>query len=327
MWFEEIESVRHAAARLIGASPREIAFLKNTSEGISLVAEGFPWCGGDNVVIVADDYPANIYPWMHLKGRGVTVRTIVVTNGGVSVEDIAEAVDERTRLISINHVHFATGFRADLASIGCFCQAHGIELFVDAIQGLGVFPIDVKAMKIDYLCANSQKWLLAPQGAAVFYIDETNIEKIRPISVGWKSVVDPHNYSRIDFRLREDAARFECGSFVIPSIVALGGSLSLLQEIGISVIQDRVEDTTNYLVQKLQDMGTNVTSVRDGESWSGIVTFELPNIDSNLVVTHCRDRQVVISCRGDRIRVSPHFYNTCDDIDRLIAVLRTPQPV
>jgi selenocysteine lyase/cysteine desulfurase len=313
--------IRHTAARLVGAAPEEIAFLKNTSEGISLIAEGFPWAEGDNVAILGNDYPANVYPWLHQRPKGISVKLVQGIDGCISVEELASIVDERTRLVSVSFVHFSTGFRANLAEIGKFCRTRGIDLFVDAIQGLGVFPIDVKEMCIDYACANSQKWLLSPQGAAILFVDKRQIDKIRPTSVGWKSVVNPHEYSRVDFRLKDDASKFECGSFIIPSIVALGGSLSLIEEVGLPAISYQVKIVTDYLVDRISAVGAEVASQREGEGWSGIVSFSLPGIDSDKIVERARKAGVVISARGGCVRVSPHFYNNHDDIDRLIDVV------
>lgn len=317
-WFEEIESVRAAAARLLGASPAEIAFLKNTSEGLSLVAEGFPWQPGDNMVIVDAEYPANVYPWMHLLSKSVQTKIVKCRGPRILIEDLAQAIDDRTRLLSISFVQFSTGFRSDLAAIGALCRARGVDLCVDAIQGLGVFPIDVKAMQIDYLSANSHKWLVSPQGAAIFYASEAKLAKLRPTSVGWKSVANPHEYSKLDFRLAADARRFECGSFIVPSIVALGGSLSLFEEIGITTIRDRVKLVTDYLVERLTSVGAQVLSSREAEEWSGIVSFDVSTMDAAAAVQRCKDRNIVISHRDGRLRASPHFYNNHDDIDRLI---------
>lgn len=321
-WFQEIEGVRGAAARLLGASPAEIAFLKNTSEGLSLVAEGFPWQPGDNVVIVDAEYPANIYPWMHLHTKGVLTKIVKGRGPRIPVESLAEAIDERTRLLSISFVQSATGFRSDLGAIGDLCRARRIDFCVDAIQGLGVFPIDVKAMQIDYLSANSHKWLVSPQGAAIFYACESKRAKLRPTSVGWKSVANPHEYSKLDFRLAPDARRFECGSFIVPSIVALGGSLSLLEEIGITTTCERVKLVTDYLVERLTSVGARVLSSREEGEWSGIVSFEVPGQDAGAAVQRCANRNVVISQRDERLRASPHLYNNREDIDRLIEALK-----
>ncbi len=320
-WLEEIEHVRAAAARLVGARTHEIAFLKNTSEGISLIAEGFPWKARDNVVVAAGEYPANLYPWMHLRRKEVDVVTVQASGQGITVDDIAHAMNSQTRLVSISFVQFDTGYRADLAAIGDLCRSRGVDFLVDAIQGIGVFPVDTKSMGIHYLCANSHKWLVSPQGAAVLFVDESNLEKIQPTSVGWKSVVHPYEYSRVDFRFAEDARRFECGSFVVPSIISLGGSLGLFEEIGISTITDRVKSVTDYLVDQLNSNGANVVSCRDIDHWSGIVSFDCPGKNSVEITKHCYDAGVVISSRAGHLRASPHFYNNRLDIDRLIEAL------
>ena len=320
-WFQEIENVRAAAARLLGASPTEIAFLKNTSEGLSLVAEGYPWQPGDNVVIVDAEYPANIYPWMHLHTKGVETKIVKGHGPRISIKDLTAVIDERTRLLSISFVQYSTGFRSDLAAIGEYCQENRIDFCVDAIQGLGVFPFDVKAMQIDYLSANSQKWLVSPQGASIFYAREAKLDKLRPTSVGWKSIVNPHEYSKLDFRLAPDAKRFECGSFIVPSIVALGGSLSLFEEIGITTICEQVKLVTDYLVERLIAIGAEVLSSRDEGEWSGIVSFEINGLDAAVAVQRCANRSVVISQRDGQLRASPHFYNNHEDIDRLIDAL------
>jgi len=185
-----------------------------------------------------------------------------------------------------------------------------------------VLPIDVGAMHIDYLAANSQKWLVSPQGAAIFYVSEDKLARLRPTSVGWKSVADPHDYSKVDFRLAPDASRFECGSFIVPSIVALGGSLSLLEEIGITTISERVRLVTDYLVERLLSDGARVLSSREEGEWSGIVSFEVPGVDAATTVQLCAERDVVISQRDGRLRASPHFYNNREDVDRLIDALK-----
>lgn len=324
-WWREIESVRARAARLVSAAPGEIAFLKNTSEGIAQVAEGFPWRAGDNIVQPAGEYPANVYPWMHLASRGVELRVVPCRGVRIEPADLEAAMDDRTRLLTVSFVQFATGFRSDLAALGALCRRRGIDFCVDAIQGLGVFPIDVKAMGIDYLAADGHKWLVAPEGAAIFYVSAEKLEKLRPISIGWKSVVNMLDYSHIDYRLKADASRFEGGSFNMPGILALGASLELLETIGIATINARVRAVTDYLVERLPARGATIASLRDESSWSGIVSFRLPHEPDPLaLVRRLRQEHIVLSCRDGRLRASPHFYNDKSDIDRLLE--RLPDP-
>lgn len=323
-WWAEVEETRRGAAKLLSADAAEIAFVGNTSCGLATIAEGFPWREGDAVVVPASDYPSNEYPWMQLADRGVALRPVPTTDGRFTLEDLDRAIDGRTRLVAVSHVHFASGWRCDLDAVGRLCRDRGVDLCVDAIQGLGILPIDVARTPIDYLAADGHKWLLAPEGAGVLFVRREKIAKIRPPQVGWKSVVGKDDYSTIDFRLREDATRFEPGSFNVVGIVALGASLSLLDELGQSYVRDRIKSRTDYLVSRLASVGIKVASPRDGDQWSGIVSFSPLEGSAMSALARCRRAGVVVATRAGRLRVSPHVYNNEADIDRLIAILAEP---
>jgi selenocysteine lyase/cysteine desulfurase len=321
-WYREIERVRQTAADYVHAEPREVAFLKNTSEGLSLVAEGLNLRPGESVVTVSGEFPANVYPWLHLETKDVTVRQVApVERGRIRLEDLAAAIDDTTRLLSISFVQYASGFRSDLAAIGRLCRERNVLFCVDAIQGLGVFPVDVGAMHIDFLAADGHKWLLAPEGAAIFYCRHELLERLRPTSVGWKSVAGCTDYAKIDFRFPDAASRFECGSMNVPGIVGLGASLRLLQQAGGDVIESRVRSLTDDLVRRLEVIGAAVYSPREEGEWSGIVSFDLPGRDPRSVKKHCLERKVVIAYREGRLRASPHFYNNADDLEALTDAL------
>lgn len=322
-WWGEVEEVRTNAARLLHANRSEIAFVKNTSEGISFIAEGFPWKVGDNVVIAAGEYPANVYPWMHLASRGVEVKTVPCRGVRVSIDDLAAAIDARTRLLSLSFVQFSTGYRSDLAAVGKLCKERGIDFCVDAIQGLGVFDIDVQRDQIDYLAADGHKWLVGPEGAGVFFIAADKLDKIRVSSMGWKSVVGWTDFSTIDYRLRPDAARFENGTFNVCGILGMGASIELFAQVGQPEIERRIRAITDELVDRLPEIGAQLVSSRQGNEWSGIVSFILPDRDPLSVVRHCKRHGVVISTRAGRLRASPHFYNNSADLDRLIEAIRS----
>jgi len=323
-WYREVEAVRAASARLIAAAPEEIAFLKNTSEGLALVAEGLDLKSGDSVVIVGREFPANIYPWLHLESRGIAVRMVQPgEQGRVSIDEIAAAIDRTTRLLSISFVQYASGFRSDLAALGSLCRDHGVLFCVDAIQGLGVFPVNVNAMQIDFLAADGHKWLVSPEGAAIFYCRRELLDRLRPVSVGWKSVANYGSFAQIDLRFPPTAARFECGSLNVAGITALGASLQLFEEVGIPEIEQRVRAVTNLLVDRLAGAGANVYSSRRPGEWSGIVSFDWPEDDPRRLKLHCLKRQVMISYRDGRLRASPHFYNNAADIDALLEALKS----
>jgi selenocysteine lyase/cysteine desulfurase len=322
-WSQRVEEVRGLAGRLIGADPLDVAFIKNTSEGIGFVAEGFPWKPGDNVVTAAEEYPSNLYPWMNLAGRGVEVRTVPSRESRIWLDDLRAAVDGRTRLVSLSFVEYASGFRNDLDVIGTLCRERGVYLFVDAIQGLGVLPLDVGRTPVDFLSADGHKWLLSPEGAGIFYIRRELIDILHPVGVGWNSVVGCRDFSRIDFTLKPHAGRWENGTLNVAGITALGASLELLLGIGIPAVAARVLELTDYLCERARRAGLEVYSSRRPEDCSGIVSLTVAGADVRQLVRRCRDGGVVVNQRAGRVRVSPHCYNTTSELDQLVEMLIT----
>ncbi|MEE3370942.1 MAG: aminotransferase class V-fold PLP-dependent enzyme [Planctomycetota bacterium] len=326
-WAARTEKVRQYAADLIGAQTDEIAIIPNTTAGINYVAEGYPWKNGDNLVTLANEFPSNLYPWMNLSDRGVETRTVPVKqNGQVDLNRIAEACDERTRILSVSWVGYATGWRNNLEQISRVARDQGVLLFVDAIQGLGVFPLDVRQSNIDMLAADGHKWLLGPEGAGIFYLRKELLQLLKPRNVGWNSVSHAHDFSHIALDMRESAARYEGGSWNMAGITALGASIKLLTTFGLtkhcSPVADRLLAITDEACQRLHAMDATVVSVRDQEHASGIVAFELPGQDPYVVRKRCLSTGVAISCRAGRLRISPHAYNNSQDIERLIRALQ-----
>lgn len=321
-WSRRIEQVRRLAARLLGAETDEIAFAKNTSEGLGFVAEGFPWREGDNVVTVEGEYPSNVYPWMNLARRGVQLRRVSTRQGCVVADDLREALDGRTRLVTISFVEYGTGFRNDLDALCELCHSRDVLLCVDAIQGLGALPLDVGRTPIDFLAADGHKWLLAPEGAGLFYCRKEHLGLLETIGVGWNSVVGADDYATIDFTLKPSAGRWESGSYNVAGIAALGGSLSLLLEIGVENIARRVLELTDYLCRRLEESGGRVYSSRRHGEKSGIVSVIWAGADPMELRQRCREHGIAINSREGRLRISPHFYNTFEELDRLVDVLK-----
>jgi selenocysteine lyase/cysteine desulfurase len=317
-WLRRVSHVRGLAAQLIGAEPDDVYFVPNTTHGISIVAEGFPWRAGDNVVLAAEEYPANQYPWMNLAHRGVEVRRVPSRGNRIAIDDLIDAMDTRTAVLTVSSVEFASGFRNDLDALGEICRQNGIFFFVDAIQSLGVFPLDVKQTPIDGLAADGHKWLLGPEGAGIGYIRREWIDRLHPFGVGAFSVVNPWDFSIIDFRLKPHAGRFEGGALNLPGITALGASLELLLSVGIATIRDRILELTDYLCEKAQSRGWTVFSSRLDNEKSGIVSLLHPTRSPEDVVKRCRAARVVVNMRSQRVRVSPHAYNTTEEIDRFL---------
>ncbi|HTU21232.1 MAG TPA: aminotransferase class V-fold PLP-dependent enzyme [Gemmataceae bacterium] len=315
-----IEEVRRLAGQLLRADPLDIAFIKNTSEGIGIVAEGLRWQAGDNVVTAEDEYPANLYPWMNLAERGVELRRVPSRDGRIFLDDLRAAIDGRTRLVSLSFVEYASGFRNDLFAVGQLCREKGVLFFVDAIQGLGVLPLDVQNTPIDFLAADGHKWLLGPEGAGLFWVRRELIDRLHPVGIGWNSVIDSRNFNHVELRLKPHAGRWESGSLNVGGILALGASLDLLLAAGIDAIAERVLQLTDYLCEHARRAGVEVYSSRRPGEASGIVSLVLPG-DVRAFVRRCRDAGIIVNQRAGRLRVSPHAYNTTEELDRLIALL------
>ena len=316
-WYRDIAALRESVARMVNAAKEEIAFVKNTSEGIATVANGVDWRAGDRIVTTDVEYPANVYPWIEVsRSRGVELVRVPPRT-----ESLIEAADHpKTRLVALSHVQYATGQRHDLVAVGAFCRSRGILFCVDAIQTLGVLPVDVRAMNIDYLSAGGHKWLLGPEGTGVFFCRRELIEKTKPALIGWMNVADPLNYAKIDYTLRDDARRYEPGSYNVAGLLGLKASVDLLSSAGVVAVSQRLRTVTDRLVAGLEKKGYRVASPRRGDEWSGIVSFSAkdPSTHHQTWQRLRTDHRTELAVRDNRLRCSPHFYNSDEQIDRLI---------
>ena len=317
VWLAAEQGLRTALARFINAaSADDIALLKNTSEGLSVIAHGYPWNSGDNVVICDEEFPSNRIVWESLAARGVTVRSVPVQ--GIEDPELAllAAMDGNTRMLSVSSVQFASGLRLDLARLGHGCRAKGVAFCVDAIQGLGVLVHDVQAMHIDFLVADAHKWLLGPEGIAVFYCAARWRERLALHAYGWHMTEDHLNFDRRDWQPAHTARRFECGSPNMLGIHALAASLTLLVEIGPKEIQRRVVGNADYLFDAIRQRPylELITSPAPGR-YAGIVTFRHTQVANDILYRQLASHNVVCAQRGGGIRFSPHFYNRHDALE------------
>ena len=279
-WRKKLESTRRLAAEMIHAPDDGIALIRNTTEGISLIAEGIDWRDGDNVVIPDGEFPSNLHPWQNLASRGVTVRRVPVDRGKIDLQQLADACDKRTRVVSVSWIDFGTGYRRDLAKISTVCRDHNCLFFVDAIQGLGVFPIDVNNDGIDFLAADGHKWLLGPEGAGILYVRPELLETLRPIGIGWNSMRHAGDFSNETLDLKPTAARFEGGTYNMIGLAALGSSLEMWQRFKIPAADRarRVVALGNQICDQLNAAnkpGLAVFSHRSETTSSGIISVEI----------------------------------------------------
>lgn len=321
-FYQRAEQIRQVAAEFINAGPDEVTFVKNTTEGLGWVANGLDWTAGDNVVTTRVEFPANMYPWMGLEARGVQLKTVGEEDGRIPLERIVGAIDGRTKVVTISAVQYASGFRTDLAELGRICKEKGVLFCVDAIQMLGMLPLDVRAMQIDFLSADGHKWLCAPEGCGIFYCNRSLLARLQPVIAGWMCMQDARDYGNYLFEYVNTACRFDIGSYNIAGIYGLGASIEMFREIGVDKVGAQVLMLTDRLVAGLSEKGYRVVSSRAPGEASGIVTFtsdrhDLAALRSQLESEH----RVVTALREGRLRVSPHFYNTTGEIDQLVSLL------
>lgn len=317
-WYATHRAARESAAKLIGASPEEIAFIKNTSEGLSFVAQGMRWREGDNVVTTALEFPSNWTPWKRLESRGVTCRVAKTS----AVADIEPLIDARTRLVTVSSVAFHNGFTADLDVLGDLCASKNVRFCVDAIQSVGVLPIDVHASRIDFLAADGHKWMCGPEGAGIFYIAQDRLEELDVVEDGWTNIERQGRFLLAPTGLLPDARRFEAGSLNTNGIYGLRAAIDLLLEIGIHEIADSALRIATRLANELDRIGWRVASQHPLRST--IVGAIPPNVEKSVLWAHRRieEKGIVSAPREGLLRFSPHFYNDDAEVDRVIDELR-----
>ncbi len=324
-WAKEIETFRHGVAASLHAEVEEIAFVPNTTFGINMIAEGWPWQPGDNVVIPAGEFPSNQFPWQNQQSRGVELRVVGQPGEPVDLEALAAAIDDHTRVVAASWVGYANGYRLDVDRLVEIAHARGAVVCLDAIQGLGVFPLDVQQTPIDFLAADGHKWMLGPEGAGVAFIRRTLLEKLRCSVVGWNSVKGGQHFGEAAFQLRDDAARYEGGSANTMGLLAMHRSLQIfwqLQErLGRAAIGERVLELVAEAAERLTAVGARVAVPADRRRRSGIVPFQVPGHPPASVRTACLEAGIVVSCRGGAVRASLHAYNSLEEIDRLADVV------
>lgn len=318
----EIERVRRRAAALLDAAPDEIAFVKNTTEGLGLVAAGLAWRPGDRVVTCDLEYPSNVYPWWSLRAQGVETVLLPSQGGRLPMERVAEALrDPRVRLLALSSVEYGSGARNDLAALGALCRAHDIRFCVDAIQSLGCLPLRPRDSGIDYLAADGHKWLCSVEGCGVFYCARERIAELTPRVVGWRSVTDNTDYDRYHLELQPGAGRFEEGTPNTGGIFALGAAIDLTLAQGVDRIAERVLGLTRDLAERLDARGVRVLSPRGDADRSGILSFVKDGEDAKATAARLRAQGIVVAARRGGVRASLHAWNDASDLERLVAAI------
>jgi selenocysteine lyase/cysteine desulfurase len=316
--------LRAAFGRMLHVAPAALAFVRNTSHGLSIAADALPLSPGDNVVVPPLEYPANVYPWMAQKKRGVETRIAPVRDadtGLIAEEDLMAACDERTRVLSVSWVQWGTGQRLDLGRLGAFCRQRNIVFVADIVQGLGALDCDLGSLPVDIAAAGCHKWLLAPAGIGVLYVRPGLLPDLLPTNIGWNSVTDALKWENIHFDLKNDSSRFEEGTPNILGTAGLLASVRLLESAGFEAVERHVLEMADRLRNGLRARGYRVISPDEAGRRSGIVAFRHPrfaNEDVLSVLSVARVRAVV---RCGKVRFSPHVENHASDVERALAAL------
>jgi selenocysteine lyase/cysteine desulfurase len=316
-WMAAYQGLRSAAARLINASSGEIAIVKNTSEGVATIALGLDWKSGDRIVVFQEEFPANYFPWLRLESKGVQISRLSIHD---PLDQIAEAI-RGARLLAISYVNYLSGYRADLDTIGRLCREHNCFFFVDAIQGMGAFPIDVERSQIDALSADGHKWMLGPEGNGILYVRKNRLDQIEPVEFGWTNAAGYADYASRDMTPRPDAGRYECGTLNTIGCFGQRAAIEFLLAIGVEHITASVERLADRIYRGVRAKGYEVLAERTLETGSGIVSFRHPRVDAREIVTKLREARIAAAPRQGWIRTSPHFYIDPAEIDRMLEVL------
>lgn len=318
VWLETYDGIRRAAATLLNSTPEEIAIMKNTSEGVATVAMGIDWRAGDKVVAFREEFPANYYPWKRLEEKGVRVEWC-------SIYDSLDRIDEAcrgARLLAVSFVNYLTGYRVDIQAIGEICRRHGTFYFVDAIQGLGAIPLDVRACHIHALASDGHKWLLGPEGCGILYVQQDRQDEIFPVEFGWTNVAQYADYSSRDMTLRPDAGRYECGTLNTVGCFGLRAALDLIVEIGVDRIAPAVLALGDQIAAAATELGYELAGPRTPACAAGIVSFRHPTLDSRVIVSRLKDSGIIAAPRQGWVRTAPHFHIAPESVENVIEHLR-----
>ena len=311
---------RDLAAKLVNSRPERIAWIQNTSHGVSLIANGIDWRPGDNVIVPDGEFPSNYFAWKNLAKQGVELRHIPLKDGKTRPEELAKIIDKNTRVVTLSQVQYFNGFHCDIHSIGEICRAHDAMLIVDGTQSIGAINLDVTACHVDVLIVSANKWMMGPLGIGFMALSDQAMEEVAVKSIGWLSFSDPFAFAK-EKELLPHAGRFEPGTENGMGIYGLVARLKSINQIGAAVIEKRVIGLTDRLCSGLSDLGCEITSHRGKGEKSGIVTFKHPKVDGPELLNRLTSRKIAVSLRTGGIRVSPQYYNSEDEIDLILSTL------
>ena len=322
-WLATKEQARELLANLLGARPAQVAFMRNTSDALSSVANGLTWRPGNNIVTFSREFPSNIYPWLRIRDAfGVEVRMSEERDGRIDLDELESMIDANTRVVAVSHVQYASGFRINLERLGRIARRHDALFVVDVIQALGVIPTNVEAEFIDVAAGAGHKWLMAPEGVGFLYLSDRARERIQPTLVGWISVPNPDDYLNFEQGWNRGTLVWETGTGPASLFYGFRASLELLTGHGVQRIANYLEELTEQLCEGLRGKQYEVVSSRAAGEKSQIVCIRsLEGLSAMALYHQLNAKNIVTAPRGDRLRIAPHFYNTATEVDEFIKAL------
>lgn len=322
-WIATKNRARALVAEMLNVQAEQIAFMRNTSDGFASVANGLKWRDGANIVSFEREFPANFYPWRMVRDRfGVELRLAKECDGRVDLDELISMIDSNTQIVALSSIQFSSGFRSDLERVGKVARENDAFFAVDVIQGLGAVKFDLPAQYVDIASGASHKWLCAPEGCGYLYLSDRARERVEPTHVGWISVGTPWDFDDREQPFRENALAWESGTGPSSLFYGLENSLKLIKEVGVERIESYLEELSGYLCERLSEKDYEIVSSRKPGERSAIVCVRhRSGRDCDEIFEHLQREKVIVSSRGGRLRVAPHFFNDKTDIDRLIELL------
>ena len=320
-FLKQAEETKQILAEMMNCEKDRIAFSENTSTGLNILAQGINWKAGDIILLNDVEFPANVYPFLNLEKKRVKIEYIKAKNGILTAEDVIESIKPQTKLISISFVQFLSGYRVDLEKIGSVCREKNIILSVDAIQGLGAVRLDVTKSKIDFLSCGTQKWMMGIQGLSFIYLTKDLQDKIDTVPAGWLSVDDAWNLLDFKLKFKESASRYQPGTLNTAAIYALNAALKFFKQFGFDEVERQIISNSKYFIKKLSELGYySPLKNLDYKYLAGILS--IVNDRAGEIFNHLSNKKIICSDRAGYLRFSPHFYNTVDEIDKVVAELK-----
>jgi cysteine desulfurase/selenocysteine lyase len=322
VWWNAADELRRKISRLVNCRPSQVAFNESTTMSMNIIAQGLPLHVGDNILLTEYEFPANVYPWLNLKHKGIDIRFVPGDRELISMDALYRAADDHTRVLSVSHVAFCNGFRADLNGLKAFCEERNIIFVVDGMQSVGALEIDFESIGMDALCFGGFKWLLGPDGLGFICCKENLLESLRPVYIGWAGMKNKEDFFSYELQLADNASRFELGNLNFSAIVTMNAALDFIGSIGIKHIEKRIIQLSEYLFDRLEnllDLGITLHLPRYRSARSQIVCFDTPNHDR--MMETFKQSKIKLGNPGC-FRAAPHFYNSFGELDTLISVVQ-----